>query len=68
MIDLHAHYGNERKWVGYDDLMDVMKKDNVVVEEGDLGGFPSDLSCQTTNAEVDTGSNPQSASTRVSPK
>jgi len=36
MIDLEAHYGRERKVVGYEDLMDVLAKDKVVVEEGDM--------------------------------
>lgn len=39
MIDLHAHYGNERKWIGYEELMSVMEKDGVVVEEGDIGAL-----------------------------
>src|SRR5579864_2304395 len=36
MIDLHAHYGNARKSVGYAELMEVMEKDRVMVEEGDI--------------------------------
>jgi kynurenine formamidase len=36
MIDLEAHYGRARKLVGYDDLMGVLAKDKVVVEEGDM--------------------------------
>ena len=36
MIDLFAHYGRERKWVGYDELMHVLEEDKVVVESGDL--------------------------------
>lgn len=36
MIDLHAHYGRERKLVGYDDLMKVLEADKVVVEKGDM--------------------------------
>ena len=36
MIDLHAHFGRERKAVGYEDLMRVMEKDKVVVERGDM--------------------------------
>ncbi|HEX4986631.1 MAG TPA: cyclase family protein [Burkholderiales bacterium] len=36
MIDLHAHVGNASKAVGYDDLMRIMDKDRVVVEEGDM--------------------------------
>jgi hypothetical protein len=36
MIDLQAHYGRVRKLVGYDDLMGVLEKDKVVVEEGDM--------------------------------
>jgi hypothetical protein len=36
MIDLEAHFGRARKLVGYEDLMDVLVKDKVVVEEGDM--------------------------------
>jgi hypothetical protein len=36
MIDLHAHFGRERRAVGYDDLMRVLEKDKVTVEKGDL--------------------------------
>jgi kynurenine formamidase len=36
MIDLEAHWGRERKLVGYEDLMDVLTKDKVVVEPGDM--------------------------------
>ena len=36
MIDLHAHFGRDRKLVGYDDLMRVMAADGVVVEAGDM--------------------------------
>jgi Putative cyclase len=36
MIDLHAHFGDARTVVGYDDLMRVLEKDKVTVEQGDL--------------------------------
>ncbi|MDO9358037.1 MAG: cyclase family protein [Polaromonas sp.] len=36
LIDLHAHFGNERAWVGYEQLMRVMEIEQVVVEKGDL--------------------------------
>jgi hypothetical protein len=36
MIDLHAHFGRERKMVGYEDLMGVLAKDSVTVEQGDF--------------------------------
>ena len=39
MIDLHAHFARERKMVGYDDLMAVMKADDVTVEPGDFVCF-----------------------------
>jgi hypothetical protein len=39
MIDLAAHFGRPRKMVGYGDLMMVMEKDKVVVEEGDFVCF-----------------------------
>jgi kynurenine formamidase len=39
LVDLHAHFGRERKAVGYDDLMRVMEADKVAVEKGDLVCF-----------------------------
>ncbi len=36
MIDLHAHFGDERKLVDFDMLMQVMQADKVQVETGDL--------------------------------
>src|SRR5262245_61556749 len=36
LIDLHAHFGRERKLVGYDDMMRVCEKDRVTVEQGDM--------------------------------
>ena len=36
MIDLHAHYGRERRMVGYEDLMGILEKDKVTVEQGDF--------------------------------
>lgn len=36
LADLHAHFGRERKVVGYDDLMRVLEADKLAVETGDL--------------------------------
>lgn len=36
MVDLHAHFGNARKAVSYDELMRVLEADNVEVETGDM--------------------------------
>jgi kynurenine formamidase len=36
MIDLHAHFGRERRAVSYQDLMGVLEKDEVVIEPGDM--------------------------------
>ena len=36
MIDLLAHYGEGRTAIGYEQLMRVLDKDKVIVEEGDL--------------------------------
>lgn len=36
LVDLHAHFGDERVAVGHDMLMEVMEKDGVVVETGDI--------------------------------
>ncbi len=37
MVDLYTHFGEfPRKEVGYDDLMSIMERDNVVVEKGDI--------------------------------
>jgi hypothetical protein len=39
MVDLHAHFGRERKAIGYDALMRVMETDEVTVEKGDFVCF-----------------------------
>ena len=36
IIDLHAHCGDERRAVGFDELMAILNKDDVEVMEGDL--------------------------------
>jgi kynurenine formamidase len=36
LIDLHAHFGRERRAIGYDDLMRVLERDRVTVEKGDF--------------------------------
>lgn len=36
MIDLEAHYGRARKLVGYQDLTQVLERDRVVIEQGDM--------------------------------
>ena len=36
MIDLHAHIGRQRVNVDFDRLMDILKKDQVTVEKGDM--------------------------------
>ena len=36
MIDLHHHFGRKRHAVGYDDLMKVLKADDVKIEKGDM--------------------------------
>jgi kynurenine formamidase len=36
MIDLHHHFGRKRHAVGFDDLMKVLKADNVKIEKGDM--------------------------------
>jgi len=36
LVDLYAHYGEERRLVGYDELMRVMDADGVTVETGDM--------------------------------
>ncbi|MGR3321566.1 MAG: cyclase family protein [Pseudooceanicola sp.] len=39
MIDLRAHLGDDRTYVGYDTLMRVMETDRVEVESGDMACF-----------------------------
>ncbi len=39
LIDLHAHFGDARTLVGYEQLAQVMAADGVVVEEGDIVCF-----------------------------
>jgi kynurenine formamidase len=36
LVDLHARFGPERKYVGYEDLMAAMAADRVEVEAGDM--------------------------------
>ncbi|SMF30223.1 Putative cyclase [Tistlia consotensis] len=36
LVDLHAHFGDARTLVGYDELMRVMAADKVTVEPGDM--------------------------------
>ena len=36
MIDLHHHFGRQRRAVGFDDLMKVLKADGVRIEKGDM--------------------------------
>jgi len=36
MIDLHARYGRQRAFVGYDDLMRMMDDDGIEIDEGDI--------------------------------
>ena len=36
MIDLHAHFGRKRVAVGFKDLMEILEKDEVKVERGDI--------------------------------
>ena len=36
LIDLHAHFGRERRLVGYNDIMGVMAADGIKIEPGDL--------------------------------
>ena len=36
MIDLFAHFGTERRAVGYSDIEHVMKADGITIEEGDI--------------------------------
>ena len=36
MIDLEANFGRSGRMVSYEDLMEVMRKDKVVVEPGDF--------------------------------
>jgi hypothetical protein len=36
MIDLHAHFGNSGRRVGYDDLLGVLERDHVEIEQGDF--------------------------------
>jgi hypothetical protein len=36
LINLAAHFGHERVLVGYDNLMSIMRADNIVVERGDM--------------------------------
>jgi len=39
MVDLHAHFGDAHRPIGYDDLMKVLQVDRVLVEPGDIVCF-----------------------------
>ena len=39
MVDLHAHYGRKRHAVGYKDLQEILDKDEVKIEKGDIVCF-----------------------------
>jgi kynurenine formamidase len=39
MVDLHAHYGRKRHAVGYRDLQEILDKDEVKIEKGDIVCF-----------------------------
>ncbi len=36
LVDLHAHFGDTRQAIGYDDMMRVMQADKVEIETGDM--------------------------------
>lgn len=36
LVDLFAHFGDEHRAIGHDDLMSVMKRDGIEVEPGDM--------------------------------
>lgn len=36
LLDLHAHYGDDRTLIGFKDLMKVIESDRVQIEEGDM--------------------------------
>ena len=36
LVNLHRHYGDNHHEVGYDELMLILEKDNVVIEPGDI--------------------------------
>jgi kynurenine formamidase len=36
MVDLHHHFGRERRAVTYQELMNILEKDQVVIERGDM--------------------------------
>jgi kynurenine formamidase len=44
MVDLHAHFGDQRQLVNYEVLMRVLQADGVVVEPGDLLVFHTGFS------------------------
>jgi kynurenine formamidase len=44
LIDLHAHFGPERVLVGFDELAEVLRRDSVEVESGDILVFHTGFS------------------------
>jgi hypothetical protein len=65
LIDLHAHFGRDKKAVGYDDLMRVMDKDKIEVAPGDMvclhTGFAEMLLEMQKNPDPDRAHNSCSA-------
>jgi kynurenine formamidase len=54
LVDLEAHFGREKRKVGYRDLMHVMDRDRIVVEPGDIVLFHTGFSQML----VDMGGDP----------
>ncbi len=36
LVDLEAHFGSERQWIGFDELSHVIKVDGIEIERGDI--------------------------------
>lgn len=36
LVDFVKHYGYERKLIGYNELQEILEKDNIIVESGDM--------------------------------
>ena len=55
MIDLRHHFGDEHRYVGFDDLKTVMRADNVEIEAGDMVCLHTGFADRLLNSDSEEG-------------
>lgn len=55
MLDLRHHFGDEHRYVGYDDLQMVMRADGVEIEAGDMVCLHTGFADRLLNSETEEG-------------